>query len=243
MNTQSAGAQQKHVPRFVVEPGWPKPGPRNWLTDRLVTEEMGATCTDAKGHVVSLNRGNMLPIEKSLTLSAAPPIVEFDPSGNVVKAWGDRSVLPEGLHGCLFDHENNFWLGGSGDGIVQKWTRDGSKMLHADRDQGKMRRARWQMRQSGVEREPYAPESAGRHRGGPDERRHLHRRRVRQPPHRRVRSKRSVPASMGFGRYGSRSVLTARRRPSSLCRAQPRAPVRVRSRQRQNSGVRPDGQA
>ena len=127
VNAQSGGG--RHVPRFVVEPGWPKPGPRSWVTDRLVTEEMGATCADAKGTVVSLNRGNMLPIEKSLTLKSAPPIIEFDPSGHVVKAWGDRSVLPEGLHGCLFDHENNFWLGGSGDGIVQKWTRDGSRML------------------------------------------------------------------------------------------------------------------
>lgn len=128
-NTQSAGGQQKHVPRFVVEPGWPKPGPRSWVTDRLVTEEMGATCADAKGNVVTLNRGNMLPIEKGLALKSAPPIIEFDPAGNLVKAWGDRDALPEGLHGCFFDYENNFWLGGNGDGIVQKWTRDGSKML------------------------------------------------------------------------------------------------------------------
>jgi hypothetical protein len=128
-NPQPAGGQQKRVPRFVVEPGWPKPGPRSWVTDRLVTEEMGATCTDAKGSVVTLNRGNMLPIEKSLTLKSAPPIIEFDSAGNLVKAWGDRAVLPEGLHGCFFDYENNFWLGGNGDGIVQKWTRDGTKML------------------------------------------------------------------------------------------------------------------
>jgi hypothetical protein len=128
-NTQPAGGQQKHVPRFVVEAGWPKPGPRSWVADRLVTEEMGATCTDAKGNVVTLNRGTMLPIEKGLALKSAPPIIEFDPAGNVVKAWGDRGMLPEGLHGCFFDYENNFWLGGSGDGIVQKWARDGSKML------------------------------------------------------------------------------------------------------------------
>src|SRR6188768_2443381 len=98
-NTHSAGGQQKHVPRFLVEAGWPKPGPRSWVTDRLVTEEMGATCADAKGSVVTLNRGNMLPIEKSLMLKSAPPIIEFDPAGNLVKAWGDRDVLPEGLHG------------------------------------------------------------------------------------------------------------------------------------------------
>src|SRR5262245_14435255 len=67
LSTQPTGGQQKQVPRFIVEPGWPKPGPRSWVTERLITEEMGATCADAKGNVVALNRGNMLPIEASLT--------------------------------------------------------------------------------------------------------------------------------------------------------------------------------
>ena len=110
VSTQFAGAQHKQIPRFVVEPGWQKPGPLNWLTNRLVTEEMGATCTDAKGHVVSLNRGNMLPIEKSLTLNAAPPVVEFDPSGNVVKAWGDRASCRKGYTGASSITENNSGL-------------------------------------------------------------------------------------------------------------------------------------
>lgn len=95
------GQQKPQIPRFVVDPSWPQPGPRHWVTDRLVTQEMGATCADAKGNVVSLNRGNMQPIEKGFMLKAAPPVIEYDSAGNVVRAWGDRRVLPDGLHGCL----------------------------------------------------------------------------------------------------------------------------------------------
>ena len=165
-NTQPAGGQQKRVPRFVVEPSWPKPGPRSWVTDRLVTEEMGATCTDAKGSVVALNRGNMLPIEKSLTLKSAPPIIEFDSAGNLVKAWGDRDVLPEGLHGCFFDYENNFWLGGNGDGIVQKWTRDGTRMLLQIGTKGKCDGPDGKCASPGLNASHTLPERGG-HRGEP----------------------------------------------------------------------------
>jgi hypothetical protein len=90
---------------------------------------MGATCTDAKGNVVTLNRGTMLPIEKGLA-----PEIRLRSSSSIRRAtWSRRGAIaacrPKGFHGCFFDYENNFWLGGSGDGIVQKWARDGSKML------------------------------------------------------------------------------------------------------------------
>jgi hypothetical protein len=130
-NPQSVDGQSgAPVPRFVVDSGWPKPGPRSWVSDRLVTQEIGATCADPKNHhVIGLNRGNIQPIEKGMMLKAAPPVIEWDDAGNVVHAWGDRSTLPAGLHGCLIDHENNLWIGGNDDGVVQKWARDGSKML------------------------------------------------------------------------------------------------------------------
>ena len=71
---------------------------------------------------------------------AAPPLVEYDAEGNVVASWDDPAltkltpeglptVLPRGLHGCFIDYQNNVWVGGYLDGIVQKWTRDGKKML------------------------------------------------------------------------------------------------------------------
>jgi hypothetical protein len=32
-------------------------------------------------------------------------------------------------HGCFIDKEGNFWTAGNNEGIVQKYTHDGSKML------------------------------------------------------------------------------------------------------------------
>lgn len=112
------------VPRFVVDPFWPKPAPERW-----VTEEVGGLCIDSKDHVFTTNRGNLLPIEKQIRTIVSPPIVEYAPDGRVVNSWGSREVLPENLHGCAFDRDDNVWVIGSGDGIAQKWTHDGSRML------------------------------------------------------------------------------------------------------------------
>jgi NHL repeat len=64
----------------------------------------------------------------------SPPVVVFDTEGNTVAAWGNPSLypssspyygyasyMPEGAHGCFVDYQGNIWLGGNGDGIVQKY--------------------------------------------------------------------------------------------------------------------------
>lgn len=118
----SAAGQQ--VPRFVVDPFWPKPAPERWAT-----QEVGATCVDSRDHVFTLNRGTIQPIEIRMGIPASPPVIEYDVRGRVVNAWGDRKLLPATLHGCFFDREDNLWVAGNGDGVVQKWARDGSRML------------------------------------------------------------------------------------------------------------------
>jgi hypothetical protein len=79
---------------------------------------------------------------------ASPPVIEFDAAGNVVNAWGDASlvpantigpagnniggqnaVLPNGIHGCYVDYQDNLWIGGNSDGVVQKWSHDGTTKL------------------------------------------------------------------------------------------------------------------
>ena len=86
---------------------------------------------------------------------ASPPVVEFDREGNVVmnNAWttnaaafaalmpagsvgpagnsvaGQNAVLPNGIHGCYVDSQDNVWIAGNGDGVVQKWSHDGSALL------------------------------------------------------------------------------------------------------------------
>lgn len=60
----------------------------------------------------------------------APPVVAFDPAGNVVASWGGPSITsewPESNHGIVVDHKGFVWIGGNGgpDAHILKFTRDG----------------------------------------------------------------------------------------------------------------------
>jgi hypothetical protein len=118
-----SGQQAVNAPKFEVDPFWPKP-----LPDRWVTGEVGGVCVDAQDHVFIATRGNLTPKEHNMA-TATPPMIEFDPDGNVVNAWGNRDLMPKVLHGCFVDYQENVWIAGNHDGIVQKYSHDGSKML------------------------------------------------------------------------------------------------------------------
>ena len=134
-------------PHFRVDPFWPKPLPDNW-----VTGEIGGTCIDSRDHLFVLTRGfqtgGLVSPEgvggQPVQSKASPPVIEFNREGKVVNSWGDPSlvpatdpdgnagknlVLPNGTHGCFIDSEDNVWLAGNGDGVVQKWSHDGSTLL------------------------------------------------------------------------------------------------------------------
>jgi NHL repeat len=64
----------------------------------------------------------------------SPPVVAFDPDGNTIAGWGNPSLIqppagdygyaaymPHGAHGCYVDYQGYVWVGGNGDGIVQKY--------------------------------------------------------------------------------------------------------------------------
>jgi hypothetical protein len=138
-----ADSERSLGPSFRVDPFWPKPLPDNW-----VTGEVAGTCIDSNDHVFIVNRGFQTGglvspegvagrPEKS---KASPPAIEFDRAGNVVNSWGDpalntavqgtlavgtNKVLPNGIHGCYVDYQDNVWIGGNGDGVVQKFTHKG----------------------------------------------------------------------------------------------------------------------
>jgi hypothetical protein len=138
-------------PSFRVDPFWPKPLPDKW-----VTGESGGTCIDSRDHLFVFTRGfqtgGLVSPEgvggQPDQSKASPPVIEFDRQGKVVNSWGDPSlvpatnpdgsanpnasknaVLPNGTHGCFIDSEDNVWLAGNGDGVVQKWSHDGSTLL------------------------------------------------------------------------------------------------------------------
>jgi DNA-binding beta-propeller fold protein YncE len=114
---------QGPAPHYEADPYWPKP-----LPDRWVLGGLGGVCVDEQDHVFILNRQDV--VEGDLNGGKlAPPIIEFDPAGNVVNSWGDPKLLEPRLHSCRADKDNNIWIGSAPSGMVQKYTHDGSKML------------------------------------------------------------------------------------------------------------------
>jgi DNA-binding beta-propeller fold protein YncE len=114
---------QHNVPKFEFDPYWPKP-----LPDRWITGQVGGVCVDAQDRVFILNRRDLTENELDAG-HQAPPVIVFDPEGNVVNSFGDPTLVPSLLHDCKVDQENNVWLTGAGDAIVQKYSPDGKLLL------------------------------------------------------------------------------------------------------------------
>lgn len=118
------------VPQFEVDPMWPSQLPNQWIIGA------GAgVAVDARDHVWIVHRPSTLqPNELRSEWRAAPPVLEFDPAGNVVGAWGGPGPgyeWPELEHGIYVDGDDNVWLGGGGesDAHVLKFSRQGEFLL------------------------------------------------------------------------------------------------------------------
>ena len=89
-------AQEQSVlaPAFEVDPLWPKPLPNHWVLGSTI-----GVGVDSRDHVFIIHRGFATlnaRTEAGLETrpptgeccAAAPPILEFDPEGNLVGSWG-----------------------------------------------------------------------------------------------------------------------------------------------------------
>jgi DNA-binding beta-propeller fold protein YncE len=132
----AADRQLVQAPRFEVDPVWPKPLPNHWLLGSVI-----GVGVDSRDHVFIIHRGDSTlnqrteagakanpPIGECCT--SAPPILEFDAEGTLVKAWGgpgDGYVWPSSNHGVSIDDKDNVWIGGNGaaDSHILKFTHDG----------------------------------------------------------------------------------------------------------------------
>ena len=128
----SASAQAQTAPHYVADVNWPKPLPNNWVLGGL-----GGLCIDANDHVLILNRQDVLPGELNAG-KLAPPMIEFDPDGNVVNSWGDPKLLDPRLHSCHFDKDGNVWVAAAPSGMIQKYSHDGKKLLLQVGEKGKL---------------------------------------------------------------------------------------------------------
>jgi DNA-binding beta-propeller fold protein YncE len=130
---QAKGAVQ--APRFEVDPMWPKPVPNHWVFGNII-----GVGVDKNDHVYIIHRGAGSLEAKEIYATEnppaseccvpAPPVLEFDQEGNLVKAWGGPGQgyeWPESNHGITPDSKGNLFIGGNGgnDGHILKFTRDG----------------------------------------------------------------------------------------------------------------------
>mgnify|MGYP001369136022 CR=1 FL=1 len=127
-------SQTVRAPIFEIDPFWPKPLPNGWIYGTVI----GVT-VDAQDHVYIVHRGvqgaeagadQNPPLAECC--SSAPPVLEFDADGNMVRAWGGPSeteeyVWPASNHGLGVDQMGNIWIGGNGggDSHVLKFSQQG----------------------------------------------------------------------------------------------------------------------
>ena len=136
-------AEGVQAPIFEVDPFWPKPLPNHWLLGSAI-----GVWVDERDHVWMIHRSSatLNNNERGLELNpptgeccaGAPPVLEFDPAGNLVGQWGgpgDGYDWPTSNHGITMDHKGNVWIGGNGpgDAHVLKFTRDGKFLLQVGR--------------------------------------------------------------------------------------------------------------
>ncbi|WP_425409849.1 hypothetical protein [Hyphococcus sp.] len=135
------------APHYEVDTSWPKlPLPNNWAIG-----ELGGIFVDERDHVWIVHRpGTLFPWERGAAMTPprssccfpAPPVIEFNPEGEVVGAWGgpgDGYDWPTVEHGITVDHNGDVWIGGSStregrngeppDGMVLKFSADGEFLM------------------------------------------------------------------------------------------------------------------
>lgn len=126
------------VPTFQVDPAWPKPLPNDWIMGQA-----SGVAVDAEDHVWVIQRPRTLTDdEKAASLDPprtkcckpAPPVLEFDQAGTVLRSWGGPGPgydWPENEHGIQIDPKGFVWIAGNGanDGQVLKFTVDGQFVM------------------------------------------------------------------------------------------------------------------
>src|SRR5918992_969345 len=137
------GCQQDPVrtfatgPQFKVDPSWPKPLPSNWMLGQVsgiaVDKDDRIWIVHRPSTLVDDEKGAMLNPPATKCCTPAPPVLQFDAAGNLLKSWGGRGAgydWPESEHGIHVDRDGNVWLAGNGpkDQQILQFSADGKFM-------------------------------------------------------------------------------------------------------------------
>jgi DNA-binding beta-propeller fold protein YncE len=131
---QGQAASMVEAPKFEVDPTFPKPLPNGWLMGMVI-----GIAVDAQDHIWIVHRPDTLSAAEAAAdenpptakcCKRAPPVLEFDQQGNLLRSWGgpgDGYEWPLSNHGIFVDHKGIVWIGGNDakDAHVLKFTQDG----------------------------------------------------------------------------------------------------------------------
>lgn len=123
-------------PEYKVDASWPKQLPNNWIMGQV-----GGMAVDKDNHIWVLQRPSSnvkddlgLDEKVSICCTSAPPVLEFDSQGNLIKSWGGPGEgydWPGTEHSIFVEQTGNVWITGNGakDRQAIKFTGGGKFLL------------------------------------------------------------------------------------------------------------------
>ncbi|MEX2527356.1 MAG: hypothetical protein WEA09_06920 [Gemmatimonadota bacterium] len=132
VDIRSSGSQT-----FKVDPHWPRGLPNDWIMSTIT-----GVYVDSRDHVWVTHLPDLLTPEEISAVQdpplgtccvPAPTVIEYNPDGEVVNAWGDPSQdvseWPHNPHGIFVDHNDFVWVGSHVTHRVMKFNRDGELVM------------------------------------------------------------------------------------------------------------------
>ena len=133
---QAAEPTSATPPEWEVDPTWPPTLPNDWILG-----DIRGLFVDENDHLWVVHMPSSLTRQEIGAAQdppiadccfPAPPVLELDPEGNVLQAWGgpgEGYTWFDAEHGIHIDHNGFVWLGTSNGFHVMKFTKDGKHVL------------------------------------------------------------------------------------------------------------------
>jgi hypothetical protein len=124
------------LPVYVIDPTWPPTLPNDWILG-----DIRGLFADDNDHLWVIHMPSSLtPQEIGAAVKPpiadccvpAPPVLELDPEGKVLQAWGgpgEGYTWFDQEHGIYIDHNGFVWMGTSNGMHVMKFTQDGKHVM------------------------------------------------------------------------------------------------------------------
>ena len=131
-------------PTFQPEPFWPKPLPENWVLGQVAGIAVGPDdriwILHRPASLLDDEKGAQANPPQTKCCKAAPPVMEFDADGNLLRHWGGPGQGYDWVkneHGLHVDKDGNVWVGGNNDGDqLLQFTPDGKFIRQVGKDDG-----------------------------------------------------------------------------------------------------------